>query len=78
MFTLKTHPQGKVWVSIFMPPYISPSAELAIKGGTVVSLADQLDAVIAATSKFTSSVQDPKAAIIASYGVFNGTVSLYS
>ncbi len=44
------------------------------QGGSVTITGDHFDEVSAATAKFTSSVRDPKAAAITTYGGLGGQV----
>ncbi|KAG5351541.1 hypothetical protein C0989_006049 [Termitomyces sp. Mn162] len=70
-FTLKTFPQGQVWVGISSPNLIA-SSEISWQAGSITYTFDRIPSVTAATAKFSSTVTDPKAVIITTYNFLLG------
>ncbi len=73
-FTLKTYPQGQVWVRIKNPLISNKAKSFDDQGGILVYGGDQLAAVNNATAKFAAQVKDPKAQIITTYNYIAGFV----
>ena len=73
-FTVKSYPQGQVWVSPLHRIARRPSDIVFVsQGGSILYGPDQLEAVKKATLEF-SRITDSKASLITTFGYTSGAV----